>query len=183
MPTSAAVVPNEEIQKNISRVGDAEIGQNLAFERWWSKVQNIAWIASAVFLLAGLSGLLGKGPLAKATAGTTQNPIYVKYDRFARYMATSKLEFVIAPTAPIEDGTAQIFLSEDLVKTVRAEQTNPRPVWQQLANGGVIFGFRTTPGASVTIQFVQSPQTFGHIKSQVGLVNQRLLQVSQFVYP
>jgi hypothetical protein len=183
MPTSPAVLPDEEVQKNISKVEDAEIGQNLDFERHWSKVQNIAWIVFAAFLLGGLLGVFGKGPLAKATAGTSQDPFYAQYDRFARYMTTSNLHFVITPSARIENGTAQIFISEDLVKTLRTEQINPHPLWAQLSKGGVVFGFKATPGANMTIQFVQSPQKFGGMTSQLGLANERLLKISQFIYP
>jgi hypothetical protein len=37
-------------------------------------------------------------------------------------MTTSNLRFVITPSARIENGTAQVFMSEDLVKTLRTEQ-------------------------------------------------------------
>ena len=95
----------------------------------------------------------------------------------------SKIQFVITPSARMENGTAQIFMSEDLVKTLRVEQTNPHPLWAQLTRGGVVFGFKASPGASMTIQFVQNPQKVGRINSHLGLANQNLFQVNQFVYP
>ena len=79
-----AVLPNDEVQKTISKIGDAEVGQDLAFERRWSKVQSTSWIVSAALLMAGLLGVFGKGPVAKATVGTRQDPFYAQYERFAR---------------------------------------------------------------------------------------------------
>jgi hypothetical protein len=133
MPTSPAVVPDEEVQRNISKVEDAEIGENLDFERHWRKIQNVAWIVFAAFLFGGLLGVFGNGPLARATVGTSQDPFYAQYDRFARYMTTSNLRFVITPSARIENATAQVFMSEGLVKTLRTEQINPHPLWAQLS--------------------------------------------------
>lgn len=131
----------------------------------------------------GLVGSVRQGPLAKATAGTSQDPFYAQYDRFARYMPTSNLRFVITPSARIENGTAQVCMSEDLLKTLRTEQINPHPLWAQLLTGGVVFGFKATPGANMTIQFVQSPHKFGAMTSHLGLANERLLEISQFIYP
>jgi hypothetical protein len=71
-------------------------------------------------------------------------------------MTTSNLRFVITPSARIENGTAQVFMSEDLVKALRTNKINPHPLWAQLSNGGVVFAFKATPGANMTIQFVQT---------------------------
>ncbi len=78
--------------RQVTRKGDVEIGSDLDFERRWRHVQQALWITFGVLVALGLAGLFGRGPLARARAGSETDPIQVEYDRFN---ASAKLKVTI----------------------------------------------------------------------------------------
>ena len=69
---------------DLVRVGDLEIDQDLAAQEHEWQATRIARVVAALVLLAGLAGLLGHGPLARAHAGESSSGLEADYSRFAQ---------------------------------------------------------------------------------------------------
>ena len=60
-----------------------DIEQDLSFQhREWRR-ERIGWVVIGLILLAGLLGLFGHHPFARATSQTAKGQLTVEYDRFA----------------------------------------------------------------------------------------------------
>jgi hypothetical protein len=79
---------------DVKRVGDLEIGQDLAHQRLEWKIERVGWILMALLGLPALVGLLGPGPLSSTSAGEKGSPLSVENNRFERYQS---LVFLLYP--------------------------------------------------------------------------------------
>src|SRR5215203_1974081 len=101
--------------------GGLEVDQDLAFQyREW-RVQTIARVLFALFILAALLGVFGSGPLSRAewSAGNAS----VEYPRFARLDRTMEYRFDV----PAQDGRASLVLPNELLERVTIESWAPEP--------------------------------------------------------
>ncbi|HEY7863666.1 MAG TPA: hypothetical protein VIE39_08400, partial [Thermoanaerobaculia bacterium] len=71
------------------RVRDLEIDSDREFDRRNHRVQKAAWVGMMLFVLAGLAGLLGHGPLSQARVRATG--LEVRYHRFERFQTPSSI--------------------------------------------------------------------------------------------
>ena len=68
------------VENSVARVNDeVAVGENLEFQRKWWRFENAAWAIFTLVIILDLSGLFGRGPLAKAERRTTDGTIEVKY--------------------------------------------------------------------------------------------------------
>lgn len=169
---------------DVSRVGRAEIGDDKIFERRWCVAQRIAWAALALFVLAGLAGVFGRGPVSQARARSDSGLAQVEYQRFGRFETPATLTVEIDPRAQA-DGEVTVLVSGALIKSLRIEQTAPRPAWVRALPGGELFAFHVAAsGRSTSIRFAEEPYHAGHFASRLEIGNGggRLL-LDQVVYP
>jgi hypothetical protein len=160
---------------------EERIGSDQEFERQWSRVQRTFWALLVLFLIAGLSGLFGRGPLSKAKAGPEAGML-VEYERFARWKTPSRIKVFTGDSSP-EAHEIQIVLSSDLAQTLRLEQTVPRPTRTEMRGDHIALLFGVTkPGESV-IQLTQEPSRPGRLVSQILGPEGQEVTFSQFVYP
>jgi hypothetical protein len=73
------------VENSVARVNDeVAVGENLDFQRKWWRFENVAWAIFTLIVFLDLSGLFGRGPLAKAERRTTDGTIEMKYERIER---------------------------------------------------------------------------------------------------
>ena len=70
-----------------SQPQDIDLDQDIDFQQRSWKVQRVGWGLMVLFVLAGLSGLLGTGPLSNVTDGDEGGPLWLEYQRFGRLQA------------------------------------------------------------------------------------------------
>jgi hypothetical protein len=168
---------------SVNNTAGAEIGDDPRFENTWSRFARINWVLLAIFTVLGGAGLFGKGPLAHASVGTPTGPLYVKYERYARYQTPSILHLSMTPAATVHDGTVRIFISQPIVEAINPQKIDPQPSASVLSQGGEILEFKAKPGSALTVELVETFQRFGTLRGHIALVGQTDLAIRQIVYP
>lgn len=102
---------------------DLEIRQDQRFQQREWRLERIGWTLIALFVLAGLLGLLGPGPLSWATARSDGGLVEVEYQRFTHWVADDTVEIRVAPDA-VGAGAFEVTLTGDWVegRTCRASR-------------------------------------------------------------
>jgi hypothetical protein len=166
---------------HLNRVAGMDLGYDPKIEQGWVRIQFVAWIVMTVLVVAGLSGVFGRGPLANATAASADGAVRVTYERFVRFRTPTATTITLqGPFAgPVTVTFSQRELTIDPVQNVV-----PRPIAQRAVPDGVAFVFAPPPaGGPATIAFTEQPATLaaGHPTISVG--NEAPFKLLRVVYP
>ncbi len=161
--------------------GAVAVGEDLAFQRRWWRFERTIWIFFILILIADLSGLLGRGPLANANRQTADGALRLKYERVMR-ANTSSIMTLLPADAAIHDGKLQVFVSDSLVKQFGAQRIIPQPETTTLGNGGLTYVFpaSVTP---VTIQIELKPSFIGPHTFHIGIPGGESITAKSLVLP
>jgi len=158
------------------RVGDLEIGQDLAFERRQEQVRRLSAVAGAALLLAALLGVFGAGgPFAHAEVSS--GAVTVEYERFTRYEAQTNLDIEVSDS----EGETDIALARSYLQDVSVENISPEPESATVAPDRTVYTFDLEPGATVTFEL--KPERFGSKDAVVWGPQGGRAEFNQFVYP
>jgi hypothetical protein len=58
------------MSKELKKVGDLEIGEDLKFEKWQWTVERIGWLVMVGFIVAAMLGAFGRGLFSKKNIQT-----------------------------------------------------------------------------------------------------------------
>lgn len=168
----------------VSQTGavEREIGQNLPFEERWRNVSRLAWLVMGSLVLAAATGLLGRGPLARANAAAPSGQWRVEYDRFLRAAYPTDLTLELQPGVT-QSGRVRVELRGGFGKRVRVQGVLPPPAGSEPLADGVAYTFVTPAGAPARITLQQDPGGMGPVPSQILVANDTSLTISQFVFP
>ncbi|MBW3560092.1 MAG: hypothetical protein KY449_10050 [Proteobacteria bacterium] len=145
---------------------------------WW--FERLGWTAVFVFLVAGLLGLLGRGPLSRAEARA--DGLAVEYQRIERFHADSELR--VRATAD-QDGKVVVWLGREFLAAVELERIQPEPAAVQLEHDRQVLVF-DAPGLEGEAQIVLPfrPDTrFSRTVVRIGKPDGAEVQFNQFTLP
>jgi hypothetical protein len=115
-----------------------------------------------------LSGLFGRGPLAKAERRTTDGTIEVKYERIERTESPSIMTIQFGQSA-IHNGKIRLYVSNSLLKPLGTQRVIPAPQDTIIGDDGLTYTFPASrPPASVDLAL--QPTTPGVFDFTVGVV-------------
>lgn len=158
-------------------VGDLRVSEEIRFEKKEWTAQRIGWIAMGVILVAALLGLLGGGPLGRATAGDERSGLWVQYDRFARNTARSEL------TIHVERGREiRLWISNDYLRSMQVKEILPEPDEVRSLPDRMLFVFHAVQAPAVILVSMETRRV-GRVPAQIGLENGPRVQFRQFIYP
>lgn len=179
-------MPEEPQQKpvgdDVPRVdGAIAVGEDLDFQRRWWRFEKGIWIFFTLILIADLTGLLGRGPLANAEKQTGDGSLRVKYERVLREN-TSSIMTILPENSAVHDGRLQLFVSDSVVKEFGAQRIIPQPQTSILGNGGITYSF---PAASlpISVQFELKPSFIGTHPFTVAVPGGEAVQAKALVLP
>lgn len=112
----------------------------IGFQRKEWVVQRVAWAVMAAVVLAAVAGFFGRGPVSSTTVESTDGSLEVEYDRFLRYAGTASLSVSLSSDA-VQDGTATVYLSRDLVDRWKIEAVTPTPSTESSSEDWVIYEY------------------------------------------
>ncbi len=161
--------------------GAVAVGEDLGFQRRWWRFERVVWSFFGLVLLADLSGLLGKGPLANAERRTADGKLQVKYERVEREN-TPSIMTILPGAAALHDGKFQFFVSDMVLKQLGAQRVIPQPEASVLGNGGVTYTFAAT-SMPVTIQIELRPSSIGLHHFTMATTGGDEIKASTFVLP
>jgi hypothetical protein len=156
----AQVAFSKPVEDSVAKVNEeVAVGEDLAFQKKWWIFERWVWIVFTLILLLDLSGVFGRGPLAKAHRRTHDGAMDVRYERIARTGTPSTMSIAFGGNA-IQNGKIRLFVSESVVKELGAQRVIPSPAEAAVGNGGLSYIFPAS-GPPATVEFVLQPSTFG----------------------
>jgi hypothetical protein len=170
------------VENSVARVNDeVAVGENLEFQRKWWRFENAAWAIFTLVIILDLSGLFGRGPLAKAERRTTDGTIVVKYERIERTESPSIMTIQFGQPA-IHSGKIQLYVSNSLVKPLGTQRVIPAPQNTTIGDGGFTYTFPASkPPASVDLAL--QPAGPGVFDFTVGVVGAEQVHAKIGVVP
>ncbi len=179
MPSKAETKP---VGDDVPRVeGTVAVGEDLEFQRRWWRFEKIVWSLFILILLADLSGLLGRGPLANAERTGPDGSFKLKYERTLRENTASIMTLLPSASA-VRHGELQVFVSASVVKQLGASRIIPEPKTSTLGNGGVLYTFPAT-NPPITVQIEVKPSFVGMHRFTVGIPGSGQVTAKSFVLP
>jgi hypothetical protein len=142
--------------------------------------QRFGWAGVFGFVLAGLLGVLGQGPLSGKSVAAQNGSVRVEYNRFVRRQAPEDLRIHIRPGP---DGAARVWMGPEYLRRLRIERVTPQPVSVESASGRLTYVFRATGDAPLEVAVVYEFVEFGPVAGELGIPGGASLQFNQFVYP
>ena len=138
------------VHDDISRVNDElSVGADMRFQQRWWRFEKVVWVLFLLVILADLSGLLGRGPLAHAERFSPGGLMRVEYEKIERMNAPSILTVHFAPGA-VQEGKVRLWVSQALVQSLGAQRIIPQPSRSELSGDGLLYEFPVsgTPGSA-----------------------------------
>ena len=170
------------VEDSVARVNDeVAVGEDLEFQRRWWRFEKIVWIVFSLILVADLSGILGRGPLANAKAATNDGTLQLKYERVLR-ANTSSIITLQPQAGSIHNDKVQIFTSDSVLKKLGAQRIIPQPESSRVGNGGVTYTFPST-GLPMTVQIELKPSFVGPEQFTIGVPGAEMIQAKTFTLP
>lgn len=167
----------------LSRVGDLEIEQDLAFERREWAVQRAGWALMALVLLAALLGLFGAGPLSRAVATDENGQFQLDYERFTRAKAPSTIQVRIAPGVASR-GTVTVWFDGEYLQGGHIEGVTPEPEMVETTGDRIIYTFLSPdPQQAVAVTFRLEMEKVGLWEGRAGVGEGSGVRFTQLIYP
>ena len=179
MATQAEVVP---VGDSVPKVDDTiAVGEDLDFQRRWWRFEKVVWSFFGLILIADLTGLLGRGPLANARRQTTDGTLQLKYERVLREN-TSSIMTVLPGEPALHNGELQLYVSDSILKEFGADRIIPQPKTTALGGGGVTYTFPATQ-LPMTIQIELKPSFIGRHVFTISVPGGEAIQAKSLVLP
>ena len=179
MPTQAEY---KMVGDDVPKVdGKVAVGEDLEFQRRWWKFEKIVWSFFVLVLIADLSGILGRGPLAKAERKANDGTLDVKYERVQRE-GTASIMTLLPTASAIHDGKVEIFVSDSILKQFGAQRVIPQPLTSTVGDGGVTYTFAATT-LPITVQLELKPSFIGAHPFKIAVPGGQPVQAKAVVLP
>jgi hypothetical protein len=166
-----------------TRVGDLEIDQDLRFQKREWAFERVSWVVMALFVLAGLLGLLGRGPMSHQTAVSGDGLVTVEYDRFLNHRAATQMT-VSVPGNVTVGGTFRLVINQKYLQGVQIVQITPTPDTTEAGEGRQVFVFRAAdPGRGTAVVFHLEPEGPTTLNCEISVPGGPPAAFAQVVYP
>lgn len=172
------------LMSEIARIGDIEINENMPAQRRAWAIRRAGWAAMALFVLAGLAGLLGPGPLSSRIAGARGSALWAEYNRFERYQSPSEMRIHLGAGAARE-GKVRLSLPRHFIEHIHITRIDPEPEAVTAGTDRFTYTF-TVPdgGGPTTATFHLEPNVYGGMPVRVWLDGgPQFLEFEQFYFP
>lgn len=171
------------MKKNEMVDSQLEINQDLEFQQQEWRVERAAWLVGAVLLVLAVLGVFGRsGPLSHAVVEAKAGTSRLSYQRFARRLAPTLIEWQIVPAAAGTD--LVVWVDHRFIERVEITNVTPRP--DQTSSSGDRLRWTFTapdPGQPLIAQIYFEPQAAGLLSGRVGIEGGESLEFDMFVYP
>ena len=158
-----------------------QISQNERFQQREWRLERIGWGVVGAFVLAGLIGLLGTGPLSWAVTSSDEGLVTVEYQRVTHHEADDSLELMF-PAEAVEDGIISVEISGSWLAAVDIQGVSPQPSEERAVPNGVVFDIAVERPGATTVLVTFRAQEYGALGAEVA-VRGDTTSFSQLVLP
>ena len=135
----------------------------------------------ALFILAGLLGLLGSGWLGHTTIATADRSLQLEYDRFLRLHTPATVQIRAVPPTARE---LQLRIGREYLEGLQITQMVPEPDRVVIEPENYSYYFLiSSSDRPVEIALAIEPNRAGWLDGSISLASERGLQLQQLVYP
>jgi hypothetical protein len=159
---------------------DLELEEDPSLEKKLERVRIAGWSLFSLILIAGLFGLLGKGPLSKRRVG--DDSTWVQYNRFDHHRSPTRI--IIGFDADNTE-TFPVFIGRSYLDRVSISKITPAPLRTEISADGLVFVFGLRRDATAgRVIFDLEAIDFGTAKGlfRIGSKTAPLL-IEQLFYP
>lgn len=143
--------------------------------------QRIGKVLLSVFVLAGLAGLLGAGPLSSTTRQSADGLFSVEVNWVSRHQEDETLTVTFSPEA-VQNGTVTLELTGEWLAGADLQNISPEPAEQRALADGIALTFLVEPSAETAVSL--SFTTAGHFALRGrAAVGDDSVTFTQFVLP
>ena|SRR5687768_5760927 len=165
----------------LHEVGDIQVNEDLSFLRKEWRFQRIGWGAMLLFVLLGLSGALGRGPLSKAKAGNTAT-FALSYERLIRHAADTRLQITAGST--LRGDTLRVYVTSGYLNAFEIRNIVPEPISSGVRGPYVYYDFMRDPRSRVSeITFHLIAEAYWTKRARIFTSGADPLHIHQFIMP
>ena len=166
----------------LREIGDIQLNEDMRFLRREWRAQRVGWIAMLVFLVLGLAGVLGRGPVSKAERGDRAS-FGVSYERIIRHAAETEVSFHFGAGLQ-KDSVLKLYISGDYLHDFTISDIVPEPAASGSSGSFVYYTF-TRPNARQPgrVVFHMRPNGFWGKTATSALQGATAIRFNQFVLP
>lgn len=139
-----------------------DLDDDPGFLRRERQVTKIGWVVLVLFVLAGLLGLLGPGPLSGTTAGAAGDAVRIEHERVVHLDSAHRLTLLVDGAAAT-DGTLAVELTGGWVTGVDLQSVSPQPDAQKLVPGGTVLELTVEEAGPAEVTLGFRPQQLGRL--------------------
>lgn len=103
---------------------ELEVGFDETFETRWSRIERGGYVVLALLIAAGLSGLLGRGPLSHCTTRSAASDLVIDHEPIARSQTDTQVTFHL--DNPTDASTTDLFVETRVIELM-ASRPAARP--------------------------------------------------------
>jgi hypothetical protein len=161
-----------------------DLEEDQQFRRRFRQVQNVVLALMAIFLAAGMLGLLGgAGPFASSTVSDNANHFTVDYPRFLRNRAPIDITIYINAEV-VANQQVSIEIDRRFIERYDIQYINPEPVEVQASDQTMIYMFEIGDlDTQTSITFNMQPERFGYVEGIIRLEGAPEVRFWQLIYP
>lgn len=179
MPQQAEYKP---VGDDVPKVdGAIAVGEDLEFQNHWWRFERVILVFFCLILVADLSGLLGRGPLANAKGHASDGSLNLKYERVDR-ANTASIMTILPGEAALQNGQFRLFVSDTILRQLGAQRVIPEPARSDIGNGGVTYTF-TANAMPMLVQIELKPSFVGPQHFTIGVPGGQPIHAKTFVLP
>lgn len=162
---------------------ELEIEQDEAFQRREWRFERLGWAVLTLFVVAGLIGALGKGPVAWATASSDDGVLTVEHNRVTRLLADDEVTLSFGPDA-VQDGTVTVEVTGSWYAQVELRSITPQPDAELLVPDGMVLELPVSrAGEELTVELVVRATGVGAYSAQFAVPGSPPVTFRQIVLP
>jgi hypothetical protein len=149
------------------------------FQRREWVIQRIGWVILALILIAALTGVFGRGPLAHQKLAN--DTAMIEYERFVRRDADTRWELTLreAPAG----GHAEVAIDAQFARNFEITAIHPEPTSTALSGGRWIYRFERQAAGEMLVVFVVQPERVGRHEGAITANDSAPFQLWQLTYP
>lgn len=143
-PASAMIHPALTGRGHHARaMAGLDIDEHMQFQRQEWSVERIGWVATWLFVLSGLLGLTGTGPISSSTRESGN--LRAEYARFTHVSKPTPIRLTLHPA---EGESPEVAISGDLLRVFEISGIIPQPQKQTpRKDGAIVYTFESPPGS------------------------------------
>lgn len=159
----------------------AESRLGLPEYRGHSLAEKIAFAVLVLFIVAGIAGVFGDGPLSEAAVTSDDGQMRVQYQRFCRRQAQQLIDI----TFPTQPGArqAQLSIGGDYLHRVQITEIFPHPLESSRHESGQLSFATDGSGEPMTVRLHLEAQHAGLQEAHFSAGRQLQARFKQIVYP